>query len=102
MISDLPGGSVSLATVVLVRRTKVSRSLGRRWVGQCGGQRSPSEASRLLLCDGSQQYIGLTWPSEAYLILLWVLQVVGSNPAAPTNKIKHLAHIFSRSPAPNL
>jgi hypothetical protein len=28
--------------------------------------------------------IGLPWPSQPYLITFWVLQVAGSNPAAPT------------------
>jgi hypothetical protein len=42
---------------------------------------------------------GLSWPSFP---LLWVLQVVGSNPAAPTNKVSNTFYRLAGRPSVDL
>src|SRR5262249_57292621 len=59
------------------------------------GQGSPILAKGLLVCMISTGLIGLAWPTQPHLISFWVLQVAGSNPAAPTK-----SQLFEREEAP--
>src|SRR5262249_3331838 len=77
-------GQVEGGEIRLVEAHGTPSRWGRAWAGRSVGQPTPSEAKRLQVPRISTAFIGLPWPAQPYLISFWVLQVAGSNPAAPT------------------